>query len=298
VKVFGSEMADDGDWEGTSRSGDGTQEWSDMTVNCYRGCPHKCKYCYARMGAMRFRQVEDVESWGNPVPNEKMIKKGWRKHEGIIMFPSTHDVTPDIEETGGHVIPGTMTGSFTVLGKLLKAKCKVLWVTKPHKTCATEAIKLFGKNGTVGDFRDTLGYRITCASTNDDTLKLWEPNAKPFAERKECLKMMFEAGFRTSVSLEPLLSVDDAPAVLSSLDQYVTGHFWMGKMNYFGRVVKDYPSMKATVGKAKEDQSDLRIIELYNKLKGNKKARWKKSIRLTLARYGVSVPSDDLPSLD
>jgi DNA repair photolyase len=34
----------------------GTKEWADRIENCLDGCSHDCKYCYAKVTAVRFGQ--------------------------------------------------------------------------------------------------------------------------------------------------------------------------------------------------------------------------------------------------
>lgn len=41
----------------TTKSKTGTREWAVATVNILDGCPHGCRYCYARAMAMRFHRL-------------------------------------------------------------------------------------------------------------------------------------------------------------------------------------------------------------------------------------------------
>ena len=72
----------------------GTQEWSVKTVNCCTGCSHDCRYCYAKGMALRFNQITEGE-WPLERIREKDVIKRQKKYNGQVMFPSSHDITPN-----------------------------------------------------------------------------------------------------------------------------------------------------------------------------------------------------------
>ena len=43
----------------------GTREWAVENVNIILGCPHKCRYCYARANALRFGKIKRAAEWGD-----------------------------------------------------------------------------------------------------------------------------------------------------------------------------------------------------------------------------------------
>ena len=71
----------------------GTKEWAKYNMNCYHGCQHDCKYCYAKAGSVRQQRL--IENWPNVELRKGMKKKGFGKRNGRIMFPSRHDIHPD-----------------------------------------------------------------------------------------------------------------------------------------------------------------------------------------------------------
>ena len=77
---------------------DGTKEWASSNVNIQYGCRNGCTYGYAFTMAKRFKRSKTYEEWITPVINEKAIQKNYRKREGRIMFPTSHDI--DMENHG------------------------------------------------------------------------------------------------------------------------------------------------------------------------------------------------------
>lgn len=71
----------------------GTKEWPDRSKNCLNGCSHDCKYCYAKATAVRFGH-NTPQNWKNKTLKPNILKKGFRKWKGKIMFPSARDITP------------------------------------------------------------------------------------------------------------------------------------------------------------------------------------------------------------
>jgi DNA repair photolyase len=153
-------------------------------------------------------------------PNYKAINKGYRKIKNDdpniydIMFPSSHDILPEI-----------LDNYLIVLKKLLRAGNSVLIVSKPWTYCIEKIIN------TVKKYKNKIGFRFTITSTNKDRLAFWEPNAPSFDDRMNSLIIAFLKGFKTSVSIEPNLDSDPTRLILK-VAPYVTESIWFGIMNY------------------------------------------------------------------
>jgi len=191
----------------------GTKEWADSNVNCYFGCSNNCRYCYAKKMAIRFNRKNE-DNWREMKPNKKSINKEYRKRNGRVMFPTSHDITDE-----------SLVNCIRVLKKLIDSENDVLITTKPRLNCVKIICNNFWKR------RDFIQFRFTITSINDDLLKFWEPGAPPFKERYESLKYAYEQDYKTSISIEPFLDKD--PFILvKKLIPYVTESIWIGKMNY------------------------------------------------------------------
>ena len=76
------------------REGTGTKEWSEISANCVMGCQNNCVYCYARYNAVhRWGYCKSEDDWKNEKINWTRAKKKQTKCSGVIMTPSTHDIT-------------------------------------------------------------------------------------------------------------------------------------------------------------------------------------------------------------
>ncbi|MCK5611907.1 hypothetical protein KAR91_59100 [Candidatus Pacearchaeota archaeon] len=241
----------------------GVYEWAKSSINILSGCQHDCKYCYAKAMAVRFGRC-DIAKWCYPTVNEKVLNKKISKKDGTIMFPSTHDIHPE-----------NLHESIYFLGKLLRAGNNVLIVSKPHVKCIDDLTHQLLQ------FRDQILFRFTIGSIFNNVLKFWEPNAPDLSERLDSLQICHERGFKTSISIEPMLD-DETDSVILMTKQYVTDSIWIGKMNNFANITlngHDSPEMKTAIKKIKDQQSDENIKELYWYFKDDPIIKWKDSIK-------------------
>ena len=232
-------------------------EWTDQNVNICNGCFNDCRYCYAKARAHRYGQVAK-DRWAEQVVRPHDVEASRRFYPGWIGFPSTHDIIPEILD---HYL--------AVLGKLFRAGNKVMIVTKPRLKCIEEicAASRF--------FRDKVMFRFTIGAMNDEILRFWEPNAPTYDERKKALQHAREAGYRTSVSAEPMLDADHVVDLVKDLSLYVSEDLWIGKMNYMPSLVKLLDEQRVFHAQVRAGQSDERIAQLYEVLKGHPLVRWK-----------------------
>jgi len=191
----------------------GTKEWASSNVNIYNGCSNDCRYCYAKQMAVRFKR-KTATSWHRMELNEKAFQKGYAKRRGRIMFPSTHDITP-----------GSLDKCIIALEKMLEAENEVLITTKPNPDC------IYGIISELTRFKEQIQFRFTITSLDNDLLQFWEPGAPPFEDRKTALLLAWQAGFKTSISIEPFLDSNPIPLV-ELLRPYVTESIWIGPMNH------------------------------------------------------------------
>lgn len=245
----------------------GTREWSESSVNIQIGCENGCRYCYARYNAVKFRKWCTDEQWLDPVIVLAKVTRSFLKRAGVVMFPTTHDITPR-----------NISESVCVLRKLLKAGNKVLLVSKPNFECISVICQLFL------EYRERLMFRFTIGSLDDYVLKFWEPNAPAFGEREQCLMYAFSHGFQTSVSCEPFLDcqIDKIVALFDILKFYVTDSFWIGKLRHFTkRVILEGATsddIERLVEPLRAAQSDEFVLGLCQRLHKERLVIWKDSI--------------------
>lgn len=248
----------------------GTKEWAPYNFNFMSGCSNDCTYCYAKEMAIRFKR-KTSNTWKDEEP-VSMKGKSFRKRDGRIMIPSSHDITP-----------GNINLALEVMGKLLENGNELLIVTKPHFACVKRIVDQFE------DFKSAIQMRFTIGSVSDDVLKLWEPGATGFYDRLKSLRYAYEHGYSTTISAEPLL--DETPdALYDALHPYVTGSIWIGKMNFPDRRVRMNAASSETPAHVKalmKSQSDENIIAIWKRYKDNPMIEWKESIKKVIAAHNL-----------
>ena len=248
----------------------GTKEWAETNVNIQLGCEHGCRYCYARYNAVKRHKWCTAEQWLNPVIVRSKVARSFLKRSGVVMYPSTHDVTPR-----------NLSASICVLRTLLEAGNKVLLVSKPHLNCI-EAIC-----DTFRGYRKQLTFRFTIGSMDPRVLSFWEPNAPCYNERLQCLMYAYSQRYHTSVSCEPFLdfNVNRIVDLYEELKPYITDSFWIGKLRHFDRRVdmSDVTSEEDEkfVKPLRAAQSDEMVWSIYHQLHVEwlGLVKWKDSIR-------------------
>ena len=148
---------------------------------------------------------------GNCKPTN-LIKVGDYEKAGV-MFPSSHDITPQ-----------HLPESIQFLKNILFPGNQILIVSKPHLECIKAICDEFV------NYKDKILFRFTIGSSDNATLKFWEPGAPSFEERVASLKYAYEAGYATSISCEPMLD-NNIGDVIDIVRPYVTHSIWLGKMS-------------------------------------------------------------------
>jgi len=234
----------------------GTREWADANENCISGCSNNCRYCYGKDMAVRYKR-ETPETW--PIEHPRTTAKA-KKHRGRVMFPTTHDL---------HYEHVQWWGPF--LHKLLELGNDVLIVSKPEY----QSIVYICKN--LKEFSDRIEFRFTIGADEHEVVDYWEPGAPALNERLAALAYAFENGFRTSVSMEPLLVEDPSGLVNGYFSEWVTGEIWIGCMNHY----KFNPEIPEEARQIKI-QSRENMQRVYDSLKANPQIRWKDSVQKLL----------------
>jgi DNA repair photolyase len=259
-----------------TKNNNGTREWAAKTVNCCTGCSHDCIYCYGKSMALRFWQVKESQ-WGSEKIRQHDVIRKHPKYPGRVMFPSSHDITPN-----------NLSACLQVLNNLLAAGNEVLIVSKPHLESIRAICQQFG------DYGDRILFRFTIGAQNDRLLSLFEPNAPGYQERKAALQYAYEHVFNTSVSAEPMLDPENIDSLIADLLQFVTDALWIGKMNYLGRLYsKVSPEVQAALKIIENGQTDENIHAIYERHRNNPKIKWKKGIKKI-----VGLPLAPQPGMD
>lgn len=240
----------------------GTREWAPHSVNCITGCAHNCRYCYAREMAHRFNR-KNRDDWHNEEIVHSQVLARRRKLNGTIMFPTTHDITPK-----------NFRSCAMVLRKLIGAGNQVLIVSKPQPYTIAYLCETFS------DHKDQIEFRFTITARYEKALEYWERNAPTYNERMDALAIATVAGYRTSVSIEPMLDTPDIDGLIRAVEEFVTETIWLGTMRDIRRRVRsENDHDRQMIEAITAGQTDVRIREIYDVWKDHPKIRWKDSIK-------------------
>lgn len=252
----------------------GTKEWSVESVNCVVGCSHDCRYCYAREMAERYKRVSPG-NWPTMRVRAKEVLKERKKADGTVMFPTTHDITPQ-----------NLDRCLAAIRKNLELGYRLLIVSKPRLGCIAAIAR------EVIPYRANVEFRFTIGSKSEATLAFWEPNAPSYEERFMCLANTYTLGFATSVSCEPNLCGEDVVSLVEDLKPVVSHTLWIGAMNHIdSRVqVPDNADGDRMLADVKAGQTPAAMRRIYEALKAEPKVRWKDSYREVL---GLPPEDDD-----
>jgi hypothetical protein len=265
----------------------GTKEWSDFSYNIGNGCAHDCIFCYARIGQVaRYKRISP-ENWPIESLKSKATVISGDPTKKVAMFPTTHDITPGY-------LPSIIEG----IQKLIARGKDVLLVSKPHLECIKKICTEFA------DCKNRIQFRFTIGTLNKSIAAFWEPGAPAPDERVQCLKHALKAGFKVTVSMEPMLSdTQDAIKTFSALAQ-IPGleEIWIGKMNYIGFIeLRGRQEVMAGNSRGNEilamcaknriDQADPNILKMVDTIGiSNWQVRWKDSIRNALEKACKTIP--------
>jgi len=197
------------------KSKTGVQEWANHSFNYQVGCTNGCKYCYAKRNALRFGLARSDHEFNTP--NHYLSKSAQKllisKVKGTIMFPTMHDIN-------------NINVAVAYLKTLITNKNKILIVSKAKVEYIKEIYKMVWDAG----FVDDIEIRVTIGSADNTILSFWEPRAPTFEQRFEALQLAYRYGFKTSVSMEPMLDFHPNEVVKLCLD-FCTEGIWLGFMN-------------------------------------------------------------------
>jgi DNA repair photolyase len=236
------------------------QDWTDSknNVNFCTGCENDCLYCYSRKLGYDSGWVEKGQ-WHKMKIRPDDVDKKRNLRDGLVGFPTSHDI-----------LPSNIDAYLIVLGKLLRAGNEVLIVSKPRFEC----IKRICDASQF--FKDKILFRFTIGAMDDEILSFWEPNAPKYQERKKCLEYAFKNGFRTSVSIEPMLDTPNNKALINDLYSLVSDDIWLGIMKNLNRIEEDADDrLKQKIRIIKDGQRWYKLAPIYITYKDDPKIKWK-----------------------
>lgn len=214
-------------------------EYAPLATNPYRGCGHKCSYCYVPAVIHMPRAEFDAGADDRDNYDTRLLVEAKKYKAAGVTAQVMLSFTTDPYH------PGITTLTRYTLQILAEYGLAFCTLTKGG-TRALRDIELFRPG------RDAFASTLT--TLDDDFSLKWERAAALPGDRLKALRKFHEAGIFTWVSLEPTLDVESSLALVEATHEFVD-LYKVGKANYLGPYGKDTDWRDYT----------LRMIELLNR---------------------------------
>jgi len=261
-----------------NRKGRGTKEWAEQGRNIGSGCSNDCIYCYARFNACVRWRTKPPEKWTEESIVDSWLEKEQPKINGVIMFPTQHDITPHY-----------LDASLYLIKRILDAGNNILIVSKPQMECIVNVVKVLLEYPPEQSM-----VRFSIGSLDPEIMKFWERGASTPRERIECLEHAHRHGINTSVSAEPLLPTSESYAetgrrLYDALLPHISNDIWFGRLNHPTQRIIDKDKYADEIKRLQNFQSMYACLEFYDTAKHLPKIKWKDSItNLVKKRQGLA----------
>lgn len=214
-------------------------EYAPLAANPYRGCGHKCAYCYVPLVTKQPR----AEFNAGAVPRDGFLDRLIKEAKKYQAAGITDQVMLSFTTDPYH--PGDTTLTRHTIEVLRDHGLAFCTLTKGGSRALRDR-DLFRPD------RDAFASTLT--SLDDGFSRTWEPDAANPADRIVALGEFHDAGIFTWVSLEPTLDVESSLAIVRDTHTFVD-LFKIGRVNYL-------PMTKTTDWR----NYTLRMIDLCHQL--------------------------------
>jgi DNA repair photolyase len=198
-------------------------EYAPLATNPYKGCGHKCAYCYVPPATHQPRPDFDAGAVPRPGWIDRLTKDC---HRYVEFDEAWHQVMLSFSTDPYH--PGDTSLTRDTLVTLAEHGFGFCTLTKGG-TRALRDIDLFRSE------RDA--FAATLTTLDDRFSRKWERGAPLPADRIAALRAFHERGIFTWVSLEPTLDVEASLAVVRETHGFVD-LYKIGRANYLKEITR------------------------------------------------------------
>lgn len=191
---------------------------TDYSINPYRGCAHACEYCYAPY------ILREKRKWGDfievKINAPEVLEKDLKKHKpGSIFISSVTDPYNPLEKKY----------------KLTRRILEKLKNTKFSISIQTKSNLVLRDIDLLKELDCEVGMTIT--TFNEESRKIFEPNASSSEKRLEALKILRENGIKTYVFFGPVLPLISDENLKETIKKFVSvkpDYIYIDKLNIKG----------------------------------------------------------------
>jgi DNA repair photolyase len=190
----------------------------DYTLNPYSACSFNCLYCYIRGSKYGFNMTEKLAVKENAVEllAKQLALHARKNRHGFVVMSSATDPYLQVEKELG------MTRK--LLEVLLQYRFPVHIITKSDLIERDlDLLRAIGEKAILpldlqGKLSTGVFISFSFSTFNDQVAAVFEPGATPPSKRLKALEMAVKNGFKSGVSLMPLLPyISDSDAELTSM---------------------------------------------------------------------------------
>ena len=194
-------------------------EYSLLALNIYKGCEHKCRYCFGPSSLQSKRE----KYFSAPNPKKDVIKRVQKDAQILRNTNNNEEIL--ISFIGDPYQPAEMDLRLTrqVIEILIQYNRRFTILTKG----GTRAERDFDLLANYQKAR----FGTTLVFNNQKDTDYWEPGAAPVSDRINAIENAHARGIPTWVSIEPVIKPDQALQLIRNLHPIVD-HWKVGKINY------------------------------------------------------------------
>lgn len=199
------------------------REYSELAINLFTGCAHKCKYCYCP--AIMFKKLDEWAA--DPYARTNILKK----LESDCKKATTKEKNKELLFSFMSDCYQSEEAAFLTRQALLiveKYGFKKVNVLTKAGFRAVNDFDIFQRN-------KNWKFGSTIIFNNEDLRQEWEPGAPSISSRYKAVELAYKLNIFTWVSIEPVIVPNESLLVMDVLKEYV--NLWkVGKLNHFKKI--------------------------------------------------------------
>lgn len=229
----------------------------DYSLNPYRGCQHKCAYCYVP-NVLRIKR----EDWGcfvdvrTNMPNV-LAKELKNKKPGVVGISTVTDPYQPVEKK-----------------YQLTRYCLEQLLKYDFPVCIQTKSKLVVRDIDIISKFSNAEVMMSIATLNDDERRLLEPFSSSIMERLEVLREYSNIGIKTGVFFGPIyptIKKEDLPEIIDTFVENGVAEIMLDKFNFKPGIYENLK--KFNISKFERIKDESYFKEIFNEMEKNGKER-------------------------